>query len=221
MYGIILTTLLLSQMPATEYDACLQTLQQSSISPAAVTTDNIKCFEHQATIDSRYALMMARYHLENGNEMTAIKFYETIVKLQDSSEGIFEYFIHLTDGPGCNELDKCLAHTKLLEIASNINDDQSAQAPDALIQIYEKAGMKNKVEEWRENAKKKCSRGVMLYSMENASSVEEKFFWRFIDNIQSKNKTDLYAEIQQLPSFDWKKFVSFSAEFTCRARPYY
>ena len=221
MIFIFLSALFFSSVPADEYGVCLQKLQNSNPASMEIISSNIKCVEHQATIDSRYALAMASYYNVKGESDKVLKYYEMVVEMNDQSEGIIQYFIYLTAGPGCDDLKKCLKYSYLLEKAYKIDDGQSVQASDALVQIYRRLGMKDKASEWRYKSKKKCSIVSILEEMENADSVEERFFWRFVFNMQSKEKKDLYAEIKNKPDFDWNKFIGFSSEFVCKLPPYY
>jgi hypothetical protein len=221
MIWLFLSGILLSSTPTEEYGACLQILQDINPVSIKINSSNIKCVEHQARADSRYALAIASYHNVKGESDKALKYYERVVEMNDQSEGIIEYFIYLTAGPGCEDLKKCLKYSYLLEKAYNIGDDKSVQASDALVQIYRRLGMKDKASEWRYKSKKKCSIVSVIEEMEIADSVEERFFWRFVFNLQSKEKKDLYTEIKNQPNFDWNKFIGFSSEFVCKLPPYY
>ena len=220
MIWLFLSGLFLSSTSAEGYGICLQILKNSNSASMEVTPGNIKCVEHQAELESSYALLMARYYSSKGESDNALKYYDKVVKMNDQSEGIIQYFIYLTSGPGCDDLEKCLKYSYLLEKAYNINDRQSVQAADALIEIYKRLGMKGKTSEWQYKSKKKCSIVSILDGMENADSIEERFFWRFVFNMQSKKKKDLYSEIEKQTKFDWNKFIGFSSEFVCELPSY-
>ncbi|RVT40510.1 hypothetical protein EMM73_19645 [Rheinheimera sediminis] len=219
MIWLFLSGLLTADMPAKEYDKCLHTLQTSGMIWTVVTPGNIHCFEHRAATDSDYAIMMARYYSSSPNKKKdkAIAYYEQVVKMNDQSRGLLEYFNYIVNDLECKNVSRCLKYSYLLEQAYNIPDNTSVLAADKLTYIYKLAGEPEKSKEWRYKSKKKCSKYAMLDAMENAGSVEERYFWRFMFNVSRSDdsKKDIYAQLAQEKNFDWQKFIGFSSEFVC------
>ena len=219
MMWLFLSSFLATDMTDKEYDYCLHSLQTSSMMLNAVTPSNLYCFEHQAKVDSDYAVLMARYYSypPHENRDKAIAYYEQVVKMNDQSRGMLEYFNYIVNDIACENVSRCLKYSYLLEQAYNIPDNTSVLAADKLTYIYKLAGQPEKSKEWRYKSKRKCSKYAMLDAVKNAESLEERYFWRFMFNVSrtDDSKENLYSQIAQEKNFDWQKFIGFSSEFVC------
>src|SRR5690606_26483288 len=91
-----------------EYDECLYTLQISSMLPTVITASNIHCVEHQAEDQSDYAVMMAQYYISapESQKEKAIAYYETVVKMNDQSQGLLFYFEYIVNELVCEDINK-------------------------------------------------------------------------------------------------------------------